>query len=181
MEFGDRLRRLRTSQGLTVRGLAQRVGVSPSYISQLENKECSPSFSVLKKIAEVLGTTVSTLTEDGLPEEWMVVRRATRRKLVLDMPGWDVDFLAFTGSRDKRMQSCIVRLQPGVEGPNNIFVHDREDFFYVLQGSVIITSGPKEYTLNEGDAAYFNFHRPEVFRNPGPGVTVFLWTVSPAC
>ncbi|HHV78469.1 MAG TPA: helix-turn-helix domain-containing protein [Firmicutes bacterium] len=181
MEFGDRLRRLRTGQGLTVRGLAERVGVSPSYISQLENKECSPSFSVLKKIAEVLGTTVSTLTEDKLPEEWMVVRRETRRKLVVDIPGCEVDFLAFTGSRDKRMQSCIVRLQPGVEGPNRVFLHDREDFFYVLQGNLIISSGSKEYVLSDGDAAYFNFHRPEIFKNPGPGVTVFLWTVSPAC
>jgi len=180
MEFGDRLRKIRTSQGLTVRGLAQKVGVSPSYISQLENKECSPSFSVLKRIAEVLGTTVTSLTEDGLPEEWLVVRKANRRRLVVDNPYWEVELFAFPGSRDKKMQSCLVRLYPGARGPNPVFTHEREDFIYVLEGNLVVVCGFREYALAVGDAAYFNFHRPEDFRNPGSGVTTFLWTVSPA-
>lgn len=181
MEFGDRLRKLRVSQGLTVRGLAQKVGVSASYISQLENKECSPSFSVLKKIAEVLGTTVTALTEDGLPEEWLIVRKSQRKRLVVDNPFWEVELFTFTGSRDKRMQACLVRLRPGAYGPNPVFTHDREDFVFVMQGSLIVVSGSREYSLGEGDAAYFNFHRPEEFRNPGPDVATFLWVVSPAC
>ncbi|MGB9868139.1 MAG: helix-turn-helix domain-containing protein [Bacillota bacterium] len=181
MEFGDRLRKLRTGQGLTVRGLAQRVGVSPSYISQLENKECSPSFSVLKKIAEVLGTTVTALTEDGLPEEWLVVRKANRRKLQVDNPFWEVELFAFTGARDKRMQGCLVKLLPGAHGPNPVFTHDRDDFIFVLKGRIAVVCASREYLLDEGDAAYFNFHRPEQFQNLGPSEAMFLWVVSPAC
>ena len=67
MEFGDRLRRIRTAQGLSLREFARRVGVSGSYISQLEGNECRPSFSVLKRIAEELGTAVSVLTETICP------------------------------------------------------------------------------------------------------------------
>lgn len=180
MQFGERLRKLRTSQGLTVRELARRVGVSASYISQLENNESKPSYSTLKKLAEVTGATVSLLTEDGFPEEWMVVRKHGRRKIVTSDPLWNVELLAFTGARSKRMQSCFVTLEPGAEGPNPLFQHEREDFICVIQGSLIIKSGPSEYTLSEGDVVYFNFNRPEWFANPGSDETRFLWVVSPA-
>ena len=127
MEFGDRLRRIRTAQGLSLREFARRVGVSGSYISQLEGNECRPSFSVLKRIAEELGTAVSVLTEDHLPEEWVVVRQKDRRRIVVDDPAFEVEYVAFTGHRDKSMQSCFVRLKPGADGPNPVFTHDRED------------------------------------------------------
>ena len=74
VEFGDRLRRIRTAQGLSLREFARRVGVSGSYISQLEGNECRPSFSVLKRIAEELGTAGASY-EDHLPEEVRVGRR----------------------------------------------------------------------------------------------------------
>jgi transcriptional regulator with XRE-family HTH domain len=180
MEFGDRLRRLRSVQGLSVRELARRVGVSGSYISQLEGKECHPSFSVLKKISSVLETTTSVLIEDDFPEEWVVVRAAARRRLSTSDPKQEVDFMAFTGSRDKSMQPCLVRLKPGANGASQVFTHDREDVIYVIQGSLTVISGPNEYTLRQGDTAYFGFNRPEAFKNPGPDEAAFLWVVSPS-
>lgn len=179
MDFGDRLRRLRMSQRLTVRELGRLVGVSGSYITQLENKECKPSFSTLKKLAEVLGTSIDVLTEDGLPDEWVVSRREDRKYLFTELSGWHIELITFTGNRDKRMQSCLVRLEQGASGPNTIFSHDREDFIFVVSGALKVTSGQREYVLRVGDAAYFNFHRPEHFANSCPGETVFLWVVSP--
>ncbi len=180
MEFGDRLRRLRSIQGLSVRELARRVGVSGSYISQLECNECRPSFSVLKKISSVLDTPTGVLIEDNFPEEWVVVRAGARRRLIVDDPKQQVDYIAFTGNRDKSMQPCVVRLEPGADGPNSTFVHDREDIIYVIEGCLAIRSGPNEYVLSQGDTAYFGFNRPESFRNPGPNHATFFWVVSPS-
>ncbi|HHY17214.1 MAG TPA: helix-turn-helix transcriptional regulator, partial [Firmicutes bacterium] len=50
MSIGDRVRRIRQTQGLSMRGLAQKVGVSPSLISQIERGQVSPSFSTLKSL-----------------------------------------------------------------------------------------------------------------------------------
>lgn len=180
MEFGDRLRRVRTAQGLSVRELARRVGVSGSYISQLESNECRPSFSVLKKIAEELGTAMSVLAEDHLPEEWIVVREKDRRRVMPGCPGFDVEFMAFTGHRDKSMQPCFVRLKPGADGPNPVFTHEREDIIFVTEGTVVVRSGAREYRLSKGDVGYFNFQSPEWFTNPGPGEAAFFWVVSPS-
>jgi transcriptional regulator with XRE-family HTH domain len=180
VEFGDRLRRIRTAQGLSLREFARRVGVSGSYISQLEGNECRPSFSVLKRIAEELGTAVSVLTEDHLPEEWVVVRQKDRRRIVVDDPAFEVEYVAFTGHRDKSMQSCFVRLKPGADGPNPVFTHDREDMIYVTEGTVVIRSGANEYRLSKGEVGYFNFQSPECFKNPGPDEAAFFWVVSPS-
>ncbi|HHY75478.1 MAG TPA: helix-turn-helix domain-containing protein [Firmicutes bacterium] len=180
MEFGARLRRIRMTQGISVREFARRVGVSGSYISQLESNECKPSYSVLKRIAEELGTTVSVLTEDRLPEEWVVVKASARRRLVTGFPGVEVELVTFLGQRDKSMQSCFVRMKPGSEAVDPVFSHEREDMIYVTKGTVIIYSDGQEYVLNEGDVGYFNFQSPEKFINPGPGDAAFFWVVSPS-
>lgn len=180
MDFGDRLRRLRQSQGLSVRELARRVGVSGSYISQLEQNESKPSYSTLKKICEVTETQTSILTEDDYPDDWVVVRKGSQRHLVLEDSLWHVQYMAFTGGRDKRMQSCVVRLGPGDAGPDPVFEHDREDLIHLMEGALEVRAGKKEYRLEPGDTAYFNFLRPKTFRNPGPGDAVFFWVVSPA-
>lgn len=180
MDFGDRLRRLRQSQGLSVRELARRVGVSGSYISQLEQNDSKPSFSMLKKICDVMQTQASILTEDDYPDDWVVVRKDARRHLMLDNSPWHVEYVAFTGGRDKKMQPCVVRLKPGDAGPDPVFKHDREDLVFLLEGVLEVTAGKKAYRLEAGDTAYFNFVRPKVFRNPGPEDAVFFWVVSPA-
>ena len=45
--FGQRLRTIRKSQGLKQRELAERVGRTPKYISQLETGGAQPSFDIL--------------------------------------------------------------------------------------------------------------------------------------
>jgi transcriptional regulator with XRE-family HTH domain len=58
-ELGARLRRAREKQGLSVVALAERAGVSPGLISQIENNQTTPLLDTLEKIAHALGTSVS--------------------------------------------------------------------------------------------------------------------------
>jgi transcriptional regulator with XRE-family HTH domain len=58
------IKRRRTELGLSQRALAQRIGVSDAYITQLETREhINPSFHVLKKLAKALNVTVAELVE----------------------------------------------------------------------------------------------------------------------
>jgi HTH-type transcriptional regulator, competence development regulator len=64
MYFYDKLRDLRKLKGFTIRDLADRSGVSPAYISQLENGNRGiPSPEVLMKLSEGLNTSYSDLME----------------------------------------------------------------------------------------------------------------------
>jgi len=59
--FGERIRQLRTSKGLTQEELAEAVGVSTDFISLIERGERAPSFENLERLAEALGVNVAEL------------------------------------------------------------------------------------------------------------------------
>jgi transcriptional regulator with XRE-family HTH domain len=59
--MGDRLRRARTSRGLSLRAVAKRLGVSPSLISQVETGRAMPSVSTLYALATELGISLDEL------------------------------------------------------------------------------------------------------------------------
>lgn len=58
------IKQRRTELGLSQRALAQRVGVSDAYITQLETRgRINPSLAVLKKLAKALKVSVAELVE----------------------------------------------------------------------------------------------------------------------
>jgi transcriptional regulator with XRE-family HTH domain len=58
------IKRRRTELGLSQRALAQRIGVSDAYITQLETRErINPTLDVLKKLAKALKITVAELVK----------------------------------------------------------------------------------------------------------------------
>lgn len=61
--LGARLRQARLQEKLTVREVARQLGVSASFVSQLENNKSQPSVATLFSIARLLGVSVDTLFE----------------------------------------------------------------------------------------------------------------------
>jgi transcriptional regulator with XRE-family HTH domain len=51
MEFGQILRQLRKREGIGIKGLAPKLGVSYSYLSKLENDELGPYEVLVEKVA----------------------------------------------------------------------------------------------------------------------------------
>lgn len=64
--LGEKMRRLRKEQGLTLEGLARAVDSSKSYIWELENKAPPrPSAEKLARIATTLGVTIDYLLDQS--------------------------------------------------------------------------------------------------------------------
>lgn len=61
MNVGERIKRLRKERKLTLRELSEKVDISISFLSDIENGRSNPSLERLKSIAEALDTTVSYL------------------------------------------------------------------------------------------------------------------------
>jgi transcriptional regulator with XRE-family HTH domain len=59
--LGTRLRQARLRSGITVRELARQLGVSASFVSQLENGKSQPSVSTLYALAQCLGESIDRL------------------------------------------------------------------------------------------------------------------------
>src|SRR2546421_13111518 len=76
---GPRVRALREAEGLSLRDLADRSGVSAPMLSQVERTETSPTLAVAARIAAGLDLSLSQLLRLDEADGVTVVRRSDRR------------------------------------------------------------------------------------------------------
>ena len=59
--LGHRLRQVREGRGLSLREVARQLGVSPSFISQMENGKSQPSVATLYSLSQLLDVPIDQL------------------------------------------------------------------------------------------------------------------------
>lgn len=64
-QLGSRLRDARVAAGLSLRELARQLGVSPSFVSQMENGKSQPSVATLYSLSRLLDTSIDALFHDS--------------------------------------------------------------------------------------------------------------------
>lgn len=74
MDIGNALKTIRKSKQLTQKQLADKVGISNTYLSEIENNSRRPSIDVIKTIADALQINflyliVKSLEKDDLKHE----------------------------------------------------------------------------------------------------------------
>ncbi|RWR30844.1 XRE family transcriptional regulator [Sinirhodobacter populi] len=96
--MGVRLRRLREERGLTQAALAQALGISPSYLNQIEQNQRPLTVPVLLKLNGAFGLDVQLFSDDGearlitdlrvaLADQGADTSMAEVRELAANMPG----------------------------------------------------------------------------------------------
>ena len=60
--IGRTVRRLRTEQNLSQQALAQRLGISPSYLNLIEHDQRNVTASLIIKLAEMLRVDLAALS-----------------------------------------------------------------------------------------------------------------------
>ena len=63
MTLGERIKEIRKSQTVSLRGLAKGADISVAYLSNIEKGESSPTVETLQRISGVLKVSVQELTE----------------------------------------------------------------------------------------------------------------------
>lgn len=76
--IGNKIKAKRKQLGLTISELSKKVGVSNSYISQLEHNNTDPSVSVLQKIACALDTPIAYFFETEYEEPIVIQNNNTK-------------------------------------------------------------------------------------------------------
>ncbi|MCL5774247.1 MAG: helix-turn-helix transcriptional regulator [Firmicutes bacterium] len=79
--IGIRIKQARLEADMTQEELAEAVEITPNYISMLERGRKNPSIQILKKIADVLGVSISFLT-DSEEDEKMKALSPKKIKLI---------------------------------------------------------------------------------------------------
>jgi transcriptional regulator with XRE-family HTH domain len=150
---GEHVRRLRVQAGVSVRTLARQSGFSPSFISQVENGQVSPSISSMEKIATAVGVSLGDFfgaVSGG--EGGLIVRVADRHGLSSGWSNAKIEALNAPGSL-ARLEAMLITLRRGGRSGKHPYAHSREEFAFVMQGEVILTLGPHDHRLRRGDAA----------------------------
>ena len=76
LNIGQKIQRYRNQRGLSLRGLAEKTGITASMISQIENNSVNPSINTLKTLAETLDFPLYVLfQEENDPEQELIVRK----------------------------------------------------------------------------------------------------------
>ena len=138
---------------MSVRTLARQSGFSPSFMSQVENGQVSPSISSMEKIANAVGVSLGdffgavTGGEGGL-----IVRVADRQGLSSGWSNAEIEALSVPGPL-ARLEAMLITLRPAGRSGKHPYAHPREEFAFVMQGEVILTLGPEDHRLRRGDAA----------------------------
>ena len=149
---GELVRRLREQRGLSLRALASATDFSPSFISQLENGQVSPSIGSMERIAATLGVTLGEFFAAlGSNEGGIVVRVADRVELPSVWSSATLEALS-PMSRGRLVEPLLITLQPGGRSGKHPTAQPREEFAFVLEGQVELTLGPDAMTLNPGDS-----------------------------
>src|SRR5512136_1712838 len=79
---GNRLRALRHEQGLSIRLLAEKCGISTNTLSLIENNRSSPSVHTLSLLASGLGVPLVTFFEEEKTEPELVYQQSGQRPLI---------------------------------------------------------------------------------------------------
>jgi transcriptional regulator with XRE-family HTH domain len=177
LQLGPRIRSLRQSRNITLRELAERAGVTESFLSQVEREVTSPSIATVQRIARGLDLTIAELFTEEAPRG-RIVRRADRRRLTYPGLGAVDEFL--TSNMSGRLQVILSTIEPGGGTGDEPYAHDSdEEVVIVLAGQLDLWVADEHHVLHEGDAITYSSRLPHRNVNRGDGPAVVLFCVTP--
>ncbi len=175
--IGERLKRIREMQGVSVEKLAKISDIDETYLRDIENVKVFPNLGTIIKLSKALSITTGLLLDEASGYSYSVTRREDR-KLTQRTPSGKKerpDYLyqsLSAGVKHRHMESFLVTLTGG--GAEELSSHDGEEFIMVMEGKVSVKLGDKEEILNEGDSIYYLSSIPHVLRTTADTPAVIL-------
>ena len=177
--LGERIRALRIERELQQRQLAEKAGMTPSMISQIESGRLTPSLHTLGKVAGALGVTIAALF-DGQPAGAIHV---TRKKdyPVVSFDGsseqWSVLGAGLFQGKIRAVVSTLDARSKGMMTDKVVIKPGQMKLFYVLDGKVALHYGSERHVLDTGDSALLDGGTPHGWENLGTRKAQALWVI----
>jgi transcriptional regulator with XRE-family HTH domain len=175
-QVGRRIRELRKRKGLTLLELSERVGLSVSHLSQIENGQVNLNIGNLESIGRALDTPLIRFFVSDNGGEVSVVRRSQRRWFTLGEKAAESPLVTARSS----IEIFVIRLEPDSDRVHES-VHQGEEFSYIIKGNVrVVLDDDQTFDLEEGDVIYYKSDIPHRWQNNGAGTAEILVANTPA-
>lgn len=169
--IGERIKALRSEEGMTLAELGQRTNLSVSYLSQIERDKTTPSLSTLTNVAKALNVGLRYFFETEA-EAAHVVRADERPGLAPDSSIVRQRLAPEVGNSQIKVQR--VTLQPD-SSPESLEQCPGEELAFVLSGRLTMTIGEERFILAEGDSIHYDALQPHSWQNDTAERCVVIW------
>ncbi len=153
------------------------MGLEPELYRSYEEDGKDIPISVIFGVANMFGVDFTEIVT-GSParlDTYHIVKRGDG-KVVNRNPEYHFEDLAYRYA-DKIMQPLLVTLEP-TDTHAKLITHSGQEFNMVLEGTVILCIGDKEFSLTAGDSIYFNPAIPHGQRCGGTEKARFLTMIA---
>ncbi len=172
VRIGNRIRELRKAAGLIQKDLAEKAGLSKATLSKIELGQISSPISTFSRIAKCLNVNFEDFLRADDYLNCIVMRRDGPRPLssrkapygyrfeIISDRLFNKNFIPYfiTYDYDPRSKGC----------PN--FVHEMDEFTYVLEGELDYYFESECYHLKPGDSIFVDGSHPHGGRAHGPDI-----------
>ena len=161
VSFGQRIKKLREDQKMSLLDLAEKTGQPPEFIEQVESDSLTPPVSFLLQLSQALQIDPSHfLTEqekiqiDGKREEGFIKRTQNYSYRTLT-----------PGAANKHLRAFMVTIEPKEMHKMVGYKHLGEEFIFVYKGELELTLGSKLFHLKQGETIHFDSETKHKLRN----------------
>jgi len=178
LTLGADLRALRKARGMTLLDMADTLGRSVGWLSQVERDMSEPSITDLRHIAACLDVSVSMLFRHAAApahEAGFVVRKDARRTIGSSIAGLVEELLSPDLTDDFEMVHSTFLPHSKIK---ETVTRPTQEVGYIISGTLEIEINETTHHLNPGDSFRV---RGEAFRwaNPSDQPAVAIWVIAP--
>ncbi len=166
-DIGGKLKEERLRIGMNQKELADKVGLTPSFVSQLENDQVSPSLSTYVQICRALGISPGHFLkgDTGEAASWLLKKETIFSRI----PALDGQVKIYQALGSRKYSVRIAVLPPYAEIQGHFFHHAEEELLYVMEGALLVTVAGRQERIAPGDMLHLRDSFPTYWKNEGGG------------
>jgi transcriptional regulator with XRE-family HTH domain len=155
--FGANLKQRRLRNEWTLDELAERSGLSATFLSRLESGDRQASIAAVLTLSQVFGVSLNLMFETQIAlEPCLIVRKS--ETVPRDAYGLTYVPLSQAGHMFN-LRPIRVTVSPERTGDEH-YRHEGEEWIYVLSGKIRLSLAGETYDLDQGDAVHFDSRLP---------------------
>lgn len=161
LNIGQKIRKLRKDERLTLQDLSDLSGLSKPLLSQIENDQVIPPIATLLKIAKGLKVGIHYFFEEEEDRQKFVLLRSdnlksSRRRAGNDSPRNYLYHTLAPGMRHKSMEPFLIEFEEGPWDETLLYRHEGEEFIYLISGELEFHYANEVMILSPGDCIYYD-------------------------
>lgn len=182
--LGKKIKLERIRRSLSIKEVAEKIGVTSSLLSQIERGLASPSLNTLRLITEVFDIPMFSLF---MPDKEKVgkveVVKKDERIRITDgntkEKNIELSYDLLSPDLKGSIQLCEMSLSPGEMNSEHLNSHDAEEVATCTEGKIVLILKNTEITLNTGDAVRLEKNTEHRWKNNTEKTSKIIFAISP--